>query len=125
MYNYDLDSFISGKRNMYAEGWIKTRNEEDTKRRRHETKKTRNESFNVWVRILTKRRTTQVLINCRQAHQFVQFSHFKFNSRQVFLPINPFPAIRNTAVLRISFSEQTHLALMTSFQFWKRLQLRS
>ena len=28
---------------MYAEGWIKTRNEEDTKRRRHETKKTRNE----------------------------------------------------------------------------------
>ena len=93
---------------MYAEGWIKTRNEEDTKRRRHETKKTRNESFTVWVRILTKRRTTQVLW---QAHQFVQFSHFKFNSRQVFLPINLFRAIRNTAVLRISFSEQTHLAL--------------
>ena len=92
---------------------------------KHETKKTRNESFNVWVRILTKRRTTQVLINCRQAHQFVQFSHFKFNSRQVFLPTNPFRAIRNTAVLRISFSEQTHLALMTAFRFWKRLQLRS
>ena len=105
---------------MYAEGWIKTRNEEDTKRRRHETKKTRNEED-------TKRKLHRVGANSYKTADDssamasssirsilalqVQFSHFKFNSRQVFLPINLFRAIRNTAVLRISFSEQTQLAL--------------